>query len=200
MQEPQTRFELAVECGNLGVAVETARELDKPALWTALGQAALSQGNIQIVELAYQKLKNFEKLSFLYLITGDGMKLARMGKIAEHRGDYGSEFQNSLWTGNVESRIRLFKELDLCKHPELTNLFMMALTFLRPPGICDGKNVRIGGGMRSYPRSNWIDRGRNYIAQHNVSRPRWATTDWPRPFELANSPLLTLPPRKSLDG
>jgi coatomer protein complex subunit alpha (xenin) len=37
-----------------------------------------------------------------------------MGKIAEHRGDHGSEFQNSLWTGNVEGRIRVFKELDLC--------------------------------------------------------------------------------------
>jgi coatomer subunit alpha len=114
VQEPQTRFELAIECGNLPVAVEMARTLDKPALWTALAQAALSQGNIQIVEHAYQKLKNFEKLSFLYLITGDTAKLERMGKIAEHRGDYGSEFQNSLWTGNVESRIRIFKELDLC--------------------------------------------------------------------------------------
>ena len=96
------------------MAVETARVLDKPALWTQLGQAALAQGNIQVVELAYQKTKNFEKLSFLYLITGDSTKLARMGKIAEHRGDYGSEFQNSLWVGNIESRIRLFKELDLC--------------------------------------------------------------------------------------
>ena len=114
MQEPATRFELAVECGNLAVAVETARALDQRALWQALGEAALAQGNIQIVELAYQKLKNFEKLSFLYLITGDSPKLGRMGKIAEHRADYASEFQNSLWTGNVESRIRVFKELDLC--------------------------------------------------------------------------------------
>jgi coatomer protein complex subunit alpha (xenin) len=114
VQDPQTRFELAIECGNLAVAVETARALDKPALWTALGQAALAQGNTQVVELAYQKTKNFEKLSFLYLITGDTGKLARMGKIAEHRGDYGSEFQNSFWVGNIESRIRLFKELDLC--------------------------------------------------------------------------------------
>jgi len=105
---------LAIECGNLAVAVETARALDKPALWTALSRAALAQGNIQIVELAYQKLKNFEKLSFLYLITGDAAKLGRMGKIAEHRGDHGSEFQNSLWTGNVEARLRVFKELDLC--------------------------------------------------------------------------------------
>ena len=122
VQEPQTRFELAVECGNLAVAVETARELDKPAMWTALSQAALAQGNIQIVELAYQKLKNFEKLSFLYLITGNTAKLDRMGKIAEHRGDSVSEFQNSLWTGNVESRIRVFKELDLCTLLDFENL------------------------------------------------------------------------------
>jgi coatomer subunit alpha len=105
---------LAIECGNLSVAVEMARQLDEPALWTALGQAALLQGNIQIVELAFQKMKNFEKLSFLYLITGDQAKLERMGKIAEHRGDHEGEFQNSLWTGNVESRIRVLKELDLC--------------------------------------------------------------------------------------
>ena len=120
---------MAIECGNLTVAVETARALDKPALWNALGQAALAQGNIQIVELAYQKLKNFEKLSFLYLITGDFAKLGRMGKIAEHRGDYGSEFQNSLWTGNVEARIRVFKELDLCMRFALFNANLDPLAY-----------------------------------------------------------------------
>jgi coatomer subunit alpha len=114
VQEPQTQFELAIECGNLAVAVKTARALDKPSLWTALGQAALSQGDIEIVELAYQKLKNFEKLSFLYLITGDTSKLERMSKIAEHRGNHESRFQHSLWTGDIETRIRVFKELDLC--------------------------------------------------------------------------------------
>jgi Coatomer WD associated region len=31
---------------------------------------ALRQGNHQIVEFSYQKTKNFERLSFLYLITG----------------------------------------------------------------------------------------------------------------------------------
>ena len=32
----------------------------------------------------------------------------------DERGDHEGEFQNSLWTGNVESRIRILKELDLC--------------------------------------------------------------------------------------
>ncbi|RYO85103.1 hypothetical protein DL762_005352 [Monosporascus cannonballus] len=113
VQDPATRFELAIECGNLDVAVETARELDRPKLWQRLGAEALAHGNHQIVEMAYQKLKQFDKLSFLYLSTGDHAKLARMAKIAEHRGDFAARFQNALYLGEVEDRIQMFKEIDL---------------------------------------------------------------------------------------
>ncbi|MCJ1468499.1 hypothetical protein MMC07_007128 [Pseudocyphellaria aurata] len=113
VQDPQTRFELAIECGNLEVAVEMAKQLDRPKLWTRLGTEALSHGNHQIVEMTYQKLRNFDKLSFLYLATGDEEKLARMAKIAEHRGDFTSWFQNALYMGDVHNRIEMFKEIDL---------------------------------------------------------------------------------------
>ena len=115
VQDPQTRFELAVECGNLDVAVEMAKQLDRPKLWTRLGIEALAHGNHQTVEMAYQKLRQFDKLSFLYLSTGDHEKLARMAKIAEHRGDITSRFQNALYLGDVENRIQMFKEIDLCE-------------------------------------------------------------------------------------
>ena len=46
-------------------------------MWYRLGIEALRQGNHQIVEHAYQKTKNFERLSFLYLITGNLDKLAK---------------------------------------------------------------------------------------------------------------------------
>lgn len=114
VQDPQTRFELAIECGNLDVAVEMAKQLDRPKLWTRLGAEALSHGNHQIVEMTYQKLRSFDKLSFLYLATGDDEKLVRMAKIAEHRGDFTSRFQNTLYTGDVQNRIEMFKEIDLC--------------------------------------------------------------------------------------
>ncbi|KAI9797473.1 MAG: hypothetical protein M1835_000415 [Candelina submexicana] len=113
VQDPQTRFELAIECGNLDVAVEMARQLDRPKLWTRLGTEALAHGNHQIVEMTYQKLRSFDKLSFLYLATGDDEKLARMAKIAEHRGDFTSRFHNALYLGDVENRIEMFKEIDL---------------------------------------------------------------------------------------
>ena len=113
VQDPQTRFELAIECGNLEVATEMAKELDKPKIWTRLGAEALIHGNHQTVEMTYQKLRNFDKLSFLYLCTGDDEKLQRMAKIAEHRNDFTSRFQNALYLGDVESRIQMFKEIDL---------------------------------------------------------------------------------------
>ncbi|CAI7672070.1 unnamed protein product [Penicillium bialowiezense] len=113
VQDPQTRFDLALECGNLEVANEMARELDRPNFWSRLGNEALSHGNHQTVEMTYQKQRNFDKLSFLYLATGDQEKLSRMAKIAEHRGDFTSRFQNAIYRGDVEDRIQMFKEVDL---------------------------------------------------------------------------------------
>ncbi|KAF2759986.1 Coatomer, alpha subunit [Pseudovirgaria hyperparasitica] len=113
VQDPQTRFELAIECGNLDVAVEMARQLDRPKLWSRLSTEALAHGNHQVVEMTYQKLRNFDKLSFLYLSTGDSDKLKRMAKIAEHRGDMTARFQNGLYLGDAENRIEMFKEIDL---------------------------------------------------------------------------------------
>lgn len=112
VQDPTTRFDLAVECGNLDVAIEMAKELDKPKFWNRLGAEALAHGNHQIVEMCYQKLKHFDKLSFLYLATGDKSKLSRMAKIAEHRGDFTARFHNALYLGEVEDRIQMFKEID----------------------------------------------------------------------------------------
>ena len=138
VQDPQTRFELAIECGNLDVAVEMAKQLDRPKLWERLGAEALSHGNHQVVEMTYQKLRKFDKLSFLYLSTGDQDKLARMAKIAEHRGDFTSRFQNTLYMGDVENRIQMFKELDL-RTPLLPSILLHYLTSSSSFGLFDGE-------------------------------------------------------------
>ena len=115
VQDKKTRFELAIECGNLDVAVETARQLDRPESWTRLGEAALAQGNHRIVEIAYQKTKNFEKLSFLYLAVGATDKLGKMAKIAETRKEPMSRFHNALYLGDVVGRINVLRSVDMCE-------------------------------------------------------------------------------------
>ena len=45
MQDNNTRFDLAIECGNLEVAMETAKAIDRLECWKRLAQQALKQGN-----------------------------------------------------------------------------------------------------------------------------------------------------------
>lgn len=67
----------------LQVALEAAKALDERSCWERLGEAALLQGHHQVVEMCYQRTKNFDKLTFLYLITGNLAKLRKMMKIGE---------------------------------------------------------------------------------------------------------------------
>lgn len=67
------------------VALEAAKALDERSCWERLGEAALLQGHHQVVEMCYQRTKNFDKLTFLYLITGNLAKLRKMMKIGEQR-------------------------------------------------------------------------------------------------------------------
>jgi coatomer subunit alpha len=69
----------------------------------------------QIVETAYQSTKNFDRLSFLYLVTGDTDKLGKMGKIAEKRGDPMSRFHNALYLGDATARVSVLRDVGLCE-------------------------------------------------------------------------------------
>lgn len=108
VQDPKIRFKLALACGNIQVAMNVAYDLGDDA-WKQLATEALRQGNHEVVEMAYQKTKEFEKLSFLYLLTGNIEKLRKMMKISEMRGDVMSRFHNSLYLGDAEERVKVFE-------------------------------------------------------------------------------------------
>lgn len=112
VKDNKTRLALALECGNIEIALESAKILDDKACWNRLASAALLQGNHQVVEMCYQRTKNFDKLSFLYLITGNLDKLRKMTKIAEIRKDVSSQFLGALYLGDVDERVKLLKNCD----------------------------------------------------------------------------------------
>ncbi|KAJ7835621.1 coatomer WD associated region-domain-containing protein [Mycena leptocephala] len=107
VQDTNTRFELALECGNLDVAMETAKTIDRPECWD---RSSKGTTNHIIVEKAYQQTKNFDKLSFLYLATESTDKLQ---KIADARGDPMSRFHNALYAGDVLGRISVLRNVAL---------------------------------------------------------------------------------------
>ncbi|OQR74758.1 coatomer subunit alpha-like, partial [Tropilaelaps mercedesae] len=111
VKDEKTRFALSLECGNLEAALEAARSMDDKTCWEKLGEAALLQGNHQIVEMSYQRTKNFEKLSFLYLITGNLEKLRKMLKIAEINKNTSAQFTNALYLGDVQERVKILRNV-----------------------------------------------------------------------------------------
>ena len=49
VKDEKTRFALALECSNIEVALEAAKALDEKECWDKLGEAALMQGNHQVI-------------------------------------------------------------------------------------------------------------------------------------------------------
>ncbi|KAL2512962.1 Coatomer subunit alpha-2 [Abeliophyllum distichum] len=109
VKDERTRFNLALESGNIEKALESAKKIDENDHWYRLGVEALRQGNAGIVEYAYQRTKNFERLSFHYLITGNVDKLSKMMKIAEVKNDVMGQFHDALYLGDVQERVKILE-------------------------------------------------------------------------------------------
>jgi len=121
VREPRTRFRLALACGNIEAAMESAFTLEQQAvaegkeggsrdIWGELGSEALRQGNHQVVEMSYQPTKDFDRLSFLYLISGDTDKLRKMLKISNMRQDIMGRYHNALLLGDAAERGAVLEE------------------------------------------------------------------------------------------
>ena len=122
--EPRARFNLAIRCGNLDIANECATQLNEPAIWNELAAEALRQGNHAIVEVCYQQTKSFEKLSFLYLVTGNRAKLQKMLEIADRRQDAMSRFFNAMYLGDASARVQLLRDVG-----QTTLAYITAVTY-----------------------------------------------------------------------
>ena len=107
VEDDKTKFNLAIQAGILEIALDSAYKLNLPDCWERLGVEALRQGSSQIVEMTYQKTRSLDKLSMLYLITGNSTKLAKMQQIAQTRGDQPRLLHNSLYRGDIERRVEM---------------------------------------------------------------------------------------------
>ncbi|CAB4253971.1 similar to Saccharomyces cerevisiae YDL145C COP1 Alpha subunit of COPI vesicle coatomer complex, which surrounds transport vesicles in the early secretory pathway [Maudiozyma barnettii] len=110
VQDPQVRFDLALESGNLIVALEEAKKINEASVWERLNKEALLQGNTTMSEMIYQTQNAFDRLSFLYLLTGDNGKLSKMEAIAENRGDVKGMVLNSIYNNSPSTRADIFSE------------------------------------------------------------------------------------------
>lgn len=113
VQDPKSRLDLAVESGNLEVAAQAASQLQGSEFDDVLASAALEQGNHDLLEDVYQRQRDFDKLAFVYLETGNRSRLQRLEQLAMQRGDASARFQTSLFLNSAETRIELLQQAGL---------------------------------------------------------------------------------------
>eukprot|EP00201_Polytomella_parva_P004063 CAMPEP_0175079292 /NCGR_PEP_ID=MMETSP0052_2-20121109/24734_1 /TAXON_ID=51329 ORGANISM="Polytomella parva, Strain SAG 63-3" /NCGR_SAMPLE_ID=MMETSP0052_2 /ASSEMBLY_ACC=CAM_ASM_000194 /LENGTH=1320 /DNA_ID=CAMNT_0016349591 /DNA_START=62 /DNA_END=4023 /DNA_ORIENTATION=+ len=110
VKDPRIRFQLAVQCGNIEVALQSAQELDERLTWERLGVEALRQGNHQVAEFSYQRVRAFDRLAFLYLASGNQEKLGKVARLAASRGDFNGRLQAAMYQGDILELICVLEE------------------------------------------------------------------------------------------
>ena len=75
-----------------------------------LANEALKQGCNPLVEIGYQESENFQKLSFLHLLTGNLPGLDEIEDYAKTHDDKISEFNIALYKGDIKKRIKILSE------------------------------------------------------------------------------------------
>lgn len=115
VEDDTVRLDLAIECGNLEVALQAAQRLDTDDGWRKLGDAALAQGNQKILQMTLQRTNAFERLSFLYAILGDTDKSRKMLQIAVKRQDSSAVYHNAVLCGDAVRRVETLEAAGLLK-------------------------------------------------------------------------------------
>ena len=110
-EDDATRFALAVECGQLGIAEECALKLQDDRAWRRLAEEALKLGFVGLAETSLQRVRDLPRLSFLYLVTGNAENLVKMQVIAERQKDPDSRMHNALLRGDAAERVKVLEQV-----------------------------------------------------------------------------------------
>ena len=98
IKDPLSRCLLALESNNLEAAFLAAGQVNEESIWLKVGELSLLNGDLAVAEQSYQRGRLYDKLMFLYLLTGQTDKLTKLGRIFRVRGDTSSQVQVGLIT------------------------------------------------------------------------------------------------------
>lgn len=109
VEDTATKFGLALECGDLDVAHSCAEKMKDADLWLRLARESTARGNLTMAEIALQQARARDKLSFLYLATGERGTLARMRGVAAKLKDSMGLYQTAIALGDAAARVRVLE-------------------------------------------------------------------------------------------
>ena len=110
VNDSRQKFYLALRSGKLEEAKEAAEKLGEKIYFEKLAEKAILMGKLDIAEFCYVKSQNLDKLMFFYTITGRQDKLKKLGVALETANDNSRRFLNSIYTNNVDEKVKVLNE------------------------------------------------------------------------------------------
>jgi len=100
--DPDHRFDLAVQLGELGQAQAIAEKLDAPSKWRQLGELAMARGRLELAAACLSKARDLAGLLLLHAARGDAPGLARLADEAQACGRLNVAFCCRLLLGQTK--------------------------------------------------------------------------------------------------
>ncbi|KAG0072564.1 hypothetical protein BGZ89_005145 [Linnemannia elongata] len=119
------KYELALQLGELDLAVAIAREVDSESKWKTLGDTAMEKWRVNLAEECFIHAKDLSGLLLIYTSSGNAQGLKRLAEMAKFAGKSNIAFACYLNLGQVEDCIQVLIETE--RIPEAA---LMARTYL----------------------------------------------------------------------
>eukprot|EP00877_Chromochloris_zofingiensis_P000490 jgi/Chrzof1/10441/UNPLg00368.t1 len=123
--DPDFKFDLAIQLGDLETAQDIAETLDTPAKWRQLGELAMSHGQLDMAQQCLTKAEDLSGLLLLCAAQGDRPALSQLADTAFAAGKQNVTFLCLFLLGQTERCVQL-----LLESGRLPEAAMFARTYL----------------------------------------------------------------------
>jgi coatomer subunit beta' len=105
--DSEHRFDLALQIGDLDVALQLARESDAPQKWSQLAEVATQKNKLDLVEECLTKANDFGGLLLLATSSGDSNMLRNIGENGVKQGKYNISFLSMFLLGDLDQCLEI---------------------------------------------------------------------------------------------
>nr|XP_018896635.1 PREDICTED: coatomer subunit beta' [Bemisia tabaci] len=110
--DPEHRFELALQLGDLEVALSLAEDAGSTHKWRQLAELATSQGKLDLAQECLHNAQDFAGLLLLATSSGNAEMVRRLGESADSGGKNNVAFLSYLLLGDLEKCLEILIATD----------------------------------------------------------------------------------------
>lgn len=108
--DPDHKFDLALQIGELEIALKLAREAENSQKWSQLADVASRRNNMALVKECMQKANDFSGLLLLSTASGDAQMLEEVGAASSAQGRHNIAFLSAFLRSDVERCLEILIE------------------------------------------------------------------------------------------